>query len=77
MATQERPKMTENKRYEIPESENIWEAPYLEKTQIFPSYVKINKYNLKKNLENSTRLSNTSNEKRFYSEIFRAFNSSK
>ena len=24
---------------QIPESENIWNAPYLNKTQIFPSYV--------------------------------------
>lgn len=26
-------------KYQIPESEYIWNAPYLKKTQIFPSYV--------------------------------------
>ena len=30
---------SENKKYEIPESEYIWNPPYLKKTQIFPSYV--------------------------------------
>ena len=29
----------ENQKYEIPESEYIWNPPYLKKTQIFPSYV--------------------------------------
>ena len=32
---------SENKKYEIPESEYIWNPPYLKKTQIFPSYVRI------------------------------------
>ena len=27
-------------KYEIPESEYIWNPPYLKKTQIFPSYVR-------------------------------------
>ena len=27
-------------KYEIPPSEYIWDAPYLKKTQIFPSYVR-------------------------------------
>ena len=40
MATLERQKQQPNKRYEIPQSEYIWDAPYLEKTQIFPSFVK-------------------------------------
>ncbi len=40
MATLERQKQTQNTRYEIPQSEYIWDAPYLEKTQIFPSFVK-------------------------------------
>ena len=29
----------EKQKYEIPESEYIWNPPYLKKTQIFPSYV--------------------------------------
>jgi hypothetical protein len=35
------PSQEENQKeqYQIPESENIWNAPYLNKTQIFPSYV--------------------------------------
>ena len=33
------PKNQENAKYEIPPSEYIWNAPYLKKTQIFPSYV--------------------------------------
>ena len=33
------PKKEETK-YEIPPSEYIWNAPYLKKTQIFPSYVR-------------------------------------
>ena len=31
----------ENKKYEILESEYIWNPPYLKKTQIFPSYVRL------------------------------------
>ena len=31
---------SENQKYEIPESEYIWNPPYLKKTQIFPSYVR-------------------------------------
>ena len=34
------PKNLEKTKYEIPPSEYIWEAPYLKKTQIFPSYVR-------------------------------------
>jgi len=30
---------SENIKYDIPESEYIWNPPYLKKTQIFPSYV--------------------------------------
>ena len=33
--------ISENKKYEIPESEYIWNPPYLKKTQIFPSYVRL------------------------------------
>jgi hypothetical protein len=33
------PNFQENQKYEIPESEYIWNPPYLKKTQIFPSYV--------------------------------------
>ena len=40
MATHERQKQKQKTRYEIPQSEYIWDAPYLEKTQIFPSFVK-------------------------------------
>ena len=32
------PQKVENEKYEIPPSEYIWNAPYLKKTQIFPSY---------------------------------------
>ena len=32
--------LQENQKYEIPESEYIWNPPYLKKTQIFPSYVR-------------------------------------
>ena len=35
----------ENQKYEIPESEYIWNPPYLKKTQIFPSYVRLFKFN--------------------------------
>ena len=35
------PRNVENAKYEIPPSEYIWNAPYLKKTQIFPSYVSI------------------------------------
>ena len=34
------PKNLEKTKYEIPPSEYIWDAPYLKKTQIFPSYVR-------------------------------------
>ena len=30
----------EKQKYKIPESEYIWNPPYLKKTQIFPSYVR-------------------------------------
>ena len=33
---------SEKQKYEIPESEYIWNPPYLKKTQIFPSYVRKN-----------------------------------
>ena len=33
------PRNVEKGKYEIPPSEYIWNAPYLKKTQIFPSYV--------------------------------------
>ena len=39
-ATVKKPE-TEKEKYEIPESEYIWNPPYLKKTQIFPSYVRI------------------------------------
>ena len=35
---------SENQKYEIPESEYIWDPPYLKKTQIFPSYVRNNHF---------------------------------
>ena len=35
---------SENRKYEIPESEFIWNPPYLKKTQIFPSYVSLSKF---------------------------------
>ena len=31
---------SEKQKFEIPESEYIWNPPYLKKTQIFPSYVR-------------------------------------
>ena len=34
------PKNVEKTKYQIPPSEYIWDAPYLKKTQIFPSYVR-------------------------------------
>jgi len=34
------PRKEEDAKYEIPPSEYIWNAPYLKKTQIFPSYVR-------------------------------------
>ena len=34
------PKSVDKKKYQIPPSEYIWDAPYLKKTQIFPSYVR-------------------------------------
>ena len=34
------PKNMGKTKYEIPPSEYIWDAPYLKKTQIFPSYVR-------------------------------------
>ena len=33
------PPKGEEQKYQIPESEYVWDAPYLKKTQIFPSYV--------------------------------------
>ena len=40
------PKNVEKTKYQIPPSEYIWDAPYLKKTQIFPSYVRnLFKYN--------------------------------
>ena len=56
----------EKQKYEIPESEYIWNPPYLKKTQIFPSYVSKLYFLILKNLGNSSRLSNFTNEKRFY-----------
>ena len=38
VSTVKMPKKEENAKYEIPPSEYIWNAPYLKKTQIFPSY---------------------------------------
>jgi len=39
-ATVKKPKSeSQDKKYQIPESEYIWNPPYLKKTQIFPSYV--------------------------------------
>ena len=38
--TVQMPKNLEKTKYEIPPSEYIWDAPYLKKTQIFPSYVR-------------------------------------
>jgi hypothetical protein len=35
---------SENQKYNIPESEYIWNPPYLKKTQIFPSYVIASEY---------------------------------
>ena len=40
------PRNEENAKYEIPPSEYIWNAPYLKKTQIFPSYVRKYFFNL-------------------------------
>ena len=39
-STVKMPKKEENAKYQIPPSEYIWNAPYLKKTQIFPSYVR-------------------------------------
>lgn len=36
------PPQKSGEKYQIPESEYIWNAPYLKKTQIFPSYVSKN-----------------------------------
>jgi len=41
-ATVKKPSTQEKEKYEIPESEYIWNPPYLKKTQIFPSYVRNN-----------------------------------
>ena len=49
MATLEKPtttqqefhKTTQRINFQIPQSEYIWDAPYLNKTQIFPSFVRI------------------------------------
>ena len=43
-ATVKKPE-TEKEKYEIPESEYIWNPPYLKKTQIFPSYVRLDIFN--------------------------------
>ena len=56
------PKKEENTKYEIPPSEYIWNAPYLKKTQIFPSYVR--KYFLFYKIGHSSRLSYTTNAER-------------
>ena len=46
-ATVKKPKDdSETQKYEIPESEYIWNPPYLKKTQIFPSYVRKSIYKL-------------------------------
>ena len=61
---------SKNKKYEIPESEYIWNPPYLKKTQIFPSYVR--KINLRFKiliLGNCYRLSNITNEEKFNEKI--------
>ena len=39
-STVKSPNYGENQKCEIPESEYIWNPPYLKKTQIFPSYVR-------------------------------------
>ena len=40
-ATVKKPNLeSEKQKFEIPESEYIWNPPYLKKTQIFPSYVR-------------------------------------
>ena len=49
MATLEKPKQLQKQRYEIPQSEYIWDATYLEKTQIFPSFVRYLLYKQNKN----------------------------
>ena len=56
------PRNEENAKYEIPPSEYIWNAPYLKKTQIFPSYVR--KYFLIYKIGHSSRLSNSANAER-------------
>ena len=61
----------EKEKYEIPESEYIWNPPYLKKTQIFPSYVRKNIFKIFNNIGNCSRLSNFTNEKRFYKKIKR------
>ena len=41
---------SEKQKYEIPESEYIWNPPYLKKTQIFPSYVRKKYFFINKSL---------------------------
>ena len=60
------PKNLEKTKYKIPPSEYIWDAPYLKKTQIFPSYVRNNfiLIIIIINIGYCTRLSNPTNVKR-------------
>ena len=62
------PSQQENQKeqYQIPESENIWNAPYLNKTQIFPSYVKILLIII---IGHRPRLSHNANVKRIFNQI--------
>ena len=64
------PKESEKQKFEIPESEFIWNPPYLKKTQIFPSYVRqhhilIQIYHFS-NIGYSRRLSYSTNDKRVH-----------
>ena len=61
MATLEKPsptqtefhKTTQRLNFQIPESEYIWNAPYLNKTQIFPSFVRKKFFNInRKQIQN-------------------------
>lgn len=45
----------ESQQFQIPESEYIWKAPYLKKTQIFPSYVIAPKFPTKHMLKDLTK----------------------
>ena len=64
------PKESEKQKFEIPESEFIWNPPYLKKTQIFPSYVRQHYILIKiyhfSNIGNSRRLSYSTNDKRVH-----------